>query len=302
VSKAAIVGVDIGGTKTHLALASDGRTLAERVLPTREWRVREPALDARRLAALVRDLARGTDPVATVVGAHGCDTAAQCDLFRGHLHPLLEGAVEVVNDAELLVPAAGYGVGVGVVAGTGSIAVARRPDRTMLVAGGWGWLLGDEGSAPGLVREAARAVRAAIDAGEPSDPLAETLLRTLDAGDPTELGRHLEATRGAEVWGRHAHAVFAAAEAGSRLARRVVEDGGRALATLVTRLVGRGAPRGPVVAGGGVIANQPALMAAFAAELARVLPGTEAVLLREPPVTGAVVLAGRLLSGSGRTS
>ena len=105
-----------------------------------------------------------------MVGAHGCDTAAQCDLFQGHLHPLLKGAVEVVNDAELLVPAAGYGVGVGVVAGTGSIAVARRPDRTMLVAGGWGWILGDEGSAPGLVREAARAVRAAIDAGEPFRP------------------------------------------------------------------------------------------------------------------------------------
>ena len=95
--------------------------------------------------------------------------------------------------------------------------------------------------------------------------------------------------------------MFAAAEAGSRLARLVIEDGGRALAALVERLVRRGAPRGPVVAGGGVIANQPALMAAFAAELARVLPGTEAVLLREPPVTGALVLAGRLLSGSGRT-
>ena len=32
------------------------------------------------------------------------------------------------------------------------------------------------------------------------------------------------------------------------------------------------------------------------------LPGTEAVLLREPPVMGALVLAGRLLSGSGRTT
>jgi glucosamine kinase len=302
VSEAAIAGVDIGGTKTHLALASDGRTLAERVLPTREWRVRDPAVDARRLAALIRDLSHGAVPAATVVGAHGCDTAAQCRVLRHHLDPLLDGAVEVVNDAELLVPAAGFTDGIGVVAGTGSIAVARLPDRTMLVAGGWGWILGDEGSAPGLVREAARAVRAASDAGEPPDALAEALLGTLGTDDPTELGRRLEATRGAEAWGRHAHAVFAAAEAGSRLARRVIEDGGRALATRVTRLVGRGAPRGPVVAGGGVIANQPALMAAFAAELARVLPGTEAVLLREPPATGALVLAGRLLSDRGMVS
>ena len=183
------------------------------------------AFDARRLAALVRDLARGTDPAATVVGAHGCDTAAQCDLFQGHLHPFLDGAVEVVNDAELLVLAAGFADGIGVVAGTGSIAVARRPDRTMLVAGGWGWILGDEGSVLAL-REAARAVRAAIDAGEPSDPLVEG---SADAGSrrPDAARRRPEATWGAAAWGRHAHAVFAAAEAVSRLARLVIEDGGR---------------------------------------------------------------------------
>ena len=210
--------------------------------------------------------------------------------------------MEVVNDAELLVPAAGFADGIGVVAGTGSIAVARRPDRTMLVAGGWGWILGDEGSAPGLVREAARAVRAAIDAGEPPDALAEALLGTLGTDDPTELGRRLEATRGAEAWGRHAHAVFAAAEAGSRPARRV-DRGWRSGAGDTGRAAGR--PRRAARTGGGrggVIANQPALMAAFAAELARVLPGTEAVLLREPPVTGALALAGRLLSDRGMVS
>jgi N-acetylglucosamine kinase-like BadF-type ATPase len=173
VSEATVVGVDIGGTKTHIALANSGRTIAERLLPTREWRVREMATDARRLAGLIRDLAHGAAPAATVVGAHGCDTAAQCRVLRHHLDPLLDGAVEVVNDAELLVPAAGFTEGIGVVAGTGSIAVARLPDRTMLVAGGWGWILGDEGSAPGLVREAARAVRAAVDAGGPAELIAD---------------------------------------------------------------------------------------------------------------------------------
>ncbi len=50
----------------------------------------------------------------------------------------LEGKIKVVNDPELLVPAAGFVTGIGVVSGTGSIAVARTADDEMLVAGGWG--------------------------------------------------------------------------------------------------------------------------------------------------------------------
>ena len=72
--------------------------------------------------------------------------------------------MQVVNDAELMVPAAGYFGGIGVVSGTGSIAVARTAEGHMLAAGGWGWILGDEGSAPALVREAAKAIRDASTA------------------------------------------------------------------------------------------------------------------------------------------
>ena len=47
-------------------------------------------------------------------------------------------------------------------------------DRGLSVqVGGWGAVLGDEGGAAGLVREAARAVWAAHDRGEAPDALAE---------------------------------------------------------------------------------------------------------------------------------
>src|SRR5262249_58991441 len=59
----------------------------------------------------------------------------------------LAGSVEVVADAELLL-AAGTpeGWGLALVAGTGSIAYGRTADGRVERAGGWGWLLGDEGS------------------------------------------------------------------------------------------------------------------------------------------------------------
>ena len=78
--------------------------------------------------------------------------------------------VEVTNDAAILL-AAGTpdGWGVALVSGTGSIAFGRAPDGRTARGGGWGYLLGDEGSAYALVLAGLQAVaRAADGRGEPT--------------------------------------------------------------------------------------------------------------------------------------
>lgn len=293
---ATIAGIDIGGSKTHIALACRGKMVAERVLDSAEWRVRDLDTDAGSLTRLLRQM-HDKLPAAVAVGSHGCDTQGECELFQRALERAVGTAVHVVNDAELMVPAAGFVQGIGLVAGTGSIAVSRLKDDTMLVAGGWGWILGDEGSAPALVRDAARAVRASIDRGDAPDQLADALLGTLGGSDPTQLGALLQQAGSAAAVGRHARAVFTAAQAGSHLAARVIEMAGASLADLVRQLVRRGAPAERVVAGGGVISSQPLLMTALTEAMRKVLPSTEVILLRSPPVAGALVLAERLLGG-----
>ena len=293
---ATIAGIDIGGSKTHIAVACRGNMAAERVLDSAEWRVRDLAADALSLARLLQQIYEER-PATLAVGSHGCDTQRECDAFQRALERAIGTAVHVVNDAELMVPAAGFVQGIGLVAGTGSIAVSRLKDDTMLVAGGWGWILGDDGSAPALVRDAARAVRASIDNGNAPDQLVDALMGALGGSDPTQLGGLLQRAGSAAAVGRHAHAVFAAAQAGSHLAACVIEMAGRSLADLVLRLVRRGAPDERVVAGGGVISSQPLLMTAFREAMRNVLPGTEVILLRSPPVAGALVLAERLLTG-----
>jgi glucosamine kinase len=303
VAQSFIAGIDIGGTKTRIMLARGGNAVADRTLSTDSWRIREVETDAKalsgRLAALCADegLDAG-DLGALVVGSHGCDTDEQCRAFQASLARHLPGRVRVVNDAELMGPAAGFFGGISVVAGTGSIAVARSPEGRMLAAGGWGWILGDEGSAPALVRDAAKAIRGAIDAGDGADPLTEALMSELGTDDPTMLGRLLNDTRSAVIWGRYANAVFAAADAGSRLAQQVITEGGAALAALVGVLIKRGADAASVVAGGGVIVEQPRLMAAFTAAMKDISPDSTVVLLREPPVMGALALAERALRRS----
>ena len=292
-----LAGVDIGGTKTRIMGRRGSAVLFDKTIVTDEWRIRQMEADAVKLSAIVMDLCGGTAPAVMAVGAHGCDTDEQCRRFQALLSANLKTSVQVVNDAELMVPAAGYDDGIGVVAGTGSIAVARTAEGKMLAAGGWGWILGDEGSAAALVREAAKAIRRAFDRGQDGDPLIAILMREIGTDDQTKLGILLNETRGAAAWGRYANAVFDAANAGSPLASRVIKEGGQGLAALVQLLIERGANASLVVAGGGVIAEQPMLMEAFVKAMASVSPASRVVLLREPPVIGAVALAGRLAAG-----
>ena len=79
--------------------------------------------------------------------------------------------IVMVNDGDLVV-AAGTpeGWGVGVIAGTGSIAVGRAKDGRTARAGGWGHLIGDEGSAYGIVLEALRMVARRADGRAPRPP------------------------------------------------------------------------------------------------------------------------------------
>ena len=292
-----VVGIDVGGTKTQLrAFAGDTR-VADHVRPSSGWRPHDPVAAAGWLAALVAEaLPAGARPSAVAVGGHACETPRQCTQIRTALHLHFDAPALVVGDAELLVPAAGLQTGVGLVAGTGSVAVGRLRDGTPVQVGGWGALLGDEGGAAGLVREAVRAVWTAHDRGEEPDALAKGLLTAFDVDEVPALGAALEqATDVSAQWGRHAPAVFAAAEAGSPLACTVIADGGRSLAALVARLAARGVAVDHVVIAGSTVLAQPALYDAFVTSLAASVPGARPRPLDGAPVDGAVAMARSLV-------
>ncbi|WP_426567657.1 hypothetical protein [Streptomyces canus] len=108
-----VVGIDVGGTKTHLrALACDTPVAGRR---------RPPG---------------GRTPVRRAVGGHACETPRQCERIRTALPLCFDAPALVVGDAHLLAPAAGLDKGTALVAGTGSVAVGRLPDGTAVQVGG----------------------------------------------------------------------------------------------------------------------------------------------------------------------
>jgi N-acetylglucosamine kinase-like BadF-type ATPase len=289
-----LVGADVGGTKLAVRVeAPDGSVRADVEVPAGGWEA-EPVDAAARwlLGHLARVLPPGDEIAAVGVGAQGCDAQEHCAHLAAALEALGAPAI-VVNDAALLVPAAGLTDGIGVIAGTGSIAVGTDGTGAVLFAGGWGWVLGDEGGAPAVVREAVKAALAAYDAGQGDDGLLSALLAHYGDPNPQALARTVNDEPTPARWGPAAPAVFRAADAGSALAVRVVEDAAAHLEVLVSRLVSRGATGRTVVAAGSVMVRQPRLAAALRARLALTQPALGLQLLKVPPVAGAVALARR---------
>lgn len=297
------MGVDVGGTKVAVrAQTWSGETVADRVLPATGWHV-EPAEEAAAwlLARIHEALPPGSTVAAAAIGAQRCNTDERARLLEAALGDRGVPAT-VVNDAMLVVPAAGVDEGLGVIAGTGSIAVGRTGSGRFVVAGGWGWVLGDEGSAVGLVREAARAALWAHDEEHDDPELLLRLEEAFHAADPDQLTLAITEDASPARLGPAAPAVFAAADAGSRLAQRVIAGGIASLAALVDRLQAKGAAGQVVVGAGGVMTGQPRMFEGFRARVQRAHPDLEVRLLETAPVAGAVVLARRLAESSGAGS
>lgn len=75
----------------------------------------------------------------------------------------------------MLVGAHGGKAGAILIAGTGSVAEALRPDGSRCTVGGWGFPVGDEGSGAWLGLHAVRHAQAAIDGRVNAGPLAQAV-------------------------------------------------------------------------------------------------------------------------------
>lgn len=292
------VGVDMGGTKTRLQVRGNDGLIADVTVPSREVMYEAYERTGEALASLVRRSVGGDLlPAAVAVGAHGCDSPAQCSALQEQIVRHLPVPCTVVNDARLLLSAAGLSSGVAVVAGTGSVAVGHTAEGEVLQVGGWGWLLGDEGGAAGIIRHAARTCLARADKGLPDDELSRRLQAAFGVSSVSDLAQVMERTGAASTWGSHASEVFAAADTGCLPAITVIEEAGESLAALVRTLHDRGADVDVVVVAGGVIVRQPRLQDALVRSLRTELADSRVVVLTEPPVIGAVRIAMSQTSG-----
>ncbi len=139
--------------------------------------------------------------------------------------------VHVATDAENVLWTAGPGPAVGLVAGTGSMAIARDGSSKLRRAGGWGPLLGDEGGGYWAAIRALQEVLHARDAGAPRPPLADALFAVFGVTTEWELPAAVHAASRSRI-ASCAHPIGAAAARGDVLAQRIVVEAAGHLAKL----------------------------------------------------------------------
>jgi len=206
----------------------------------------------------------------------------------------------VVNDVELILAGGtSEGWGIAVISGTGSNCVGRARDGRTARVGGWGTLLGDEGSGYELGLRALRLAAQAYDGRANAPALLEATLRHWSTPDIPALMRelHAPATTPADI-AALAAVVLDLAGKGDAPARVIVDDAADDLARHIRTVMKRlGMERPPVALGGGLFGGllREALVERISGEVGP-------VSYVEDPVLGAVAIARRLAQSTTQTT
>jgi N-acetylglucosamine kinase-like BadF-type ATPase len=203
--------------------------------------------------------------------------------------------VRVTGDAEPILAAAAPGnCGIALICGTGSLAWGRNRAGQVARCGGWGYLLGDEGSGYAIARAGlVAAVRAADGRGQQT-ALLDRLQQELGAASPQDLIERVYSPRMTrEGLSDLAKVVFAAAEI-DNVAQSIVATAAEDLAEMVGALCRRlnlTKTSYPLALTGSVILNQRLLRSRLVALLDHRGCPPQHIQTVDQPVRGAIALA-----------
>jgi N-acetylglucosamine kinase-like BadF-type ATPase len=225
-------------------------------------------------------------------------------IVRGILAEVLSTPIEVVGDIQTSLEAAfDTGPGVIVIAGTGSVAYGRDQQGKTARAGGWGFAIGDEGSAHWIGRAAVSALLRAADlAAETTEnracsPFAAALFKAWGVTSLDDLARAANSIPPPDF-----AALFPAVTASSDdLAIQTLTNAGRELAQVAAIVIHRlfakdHIPSVPVAMIGGVFRHAPLVREVFYNELRALDQRVEMNPQVVEPVEGALRMARRASS------
>ncbi|HET9464755.1 MAG TPA: BadF/BadG/BcrA/BcrD ATPase family protein [Gemmatimonadales bacterium] len=291
-----LIGADVGGTKTAVAVSEDNKVLGRADGPGGAVRPGRALVAATTITEVVRQALSNAGRLAgdvLVVGAAGAGREPEREELRKALRAEnLAPTVVVTTDIDIALAAAfSDGPGIVVSAGTGSVAVGRDKAGKRHRIGGYGWQMGDEGSGYAIGRAALGAVSRAIDGRSPKTALSERVLRATRSPDFDGLVRWAATASPAEVAALAPH-VLAVAAAGDQLAQGITDYAARELSQLAICLLPKMdiTPPIPVAVTGGLLAPEQPLRKTLLAKLAEE-PSFQPIDTPVDAVSGALRLA-----------
>jgi glucosamine kinase len=290
----AFLGVDGGGSKT-LAIVVDaqGQERGRGQAGSSNYAavgVHQAVAHLRAAAEEAAQAAGYTLPLkAAWLGLAGVDRPEDVVLLLPYVQPLAEH-IHLTNDAELVLSGLERSVGVALIAGTGSIALGRDAEGTTTRAGGWGHILGDEGSGYEIGRLALQAAaRAADGRGQPT-LLLNLIMNHWSLPKAEDMIAQVYKDEDKAQIARLSSLVFIAAHAGDEAARQIVQHAAQELA-LAALTVGRALnfpdERMPLALGGGLLVHEAVFRMQVLRRIRHRLTPRPVVTVDQPALSGA---------------
>jgi glucosamine kinase len=295
-----LMGVDGGATKTLAAVLD----LHERTLHLGHGA--SSNADAVGARAATASLLKATDEAmgragvgreqldAAVLAIAGTDT----DAVEAHVREHRPGKWVVVNDVVgAWAAATGAQPGVGAISGTGSNVFGVGPDGRAWRAGGWGHVLGDEGSGYWLAVESIKAALADRDRSGPETGLSVAMVEFFDVASVEALAMLVYS----KPLAKGEIAAFAietarVAHAGDAVARALYERAAAEIGRRVNAVVGQTGLLGDFQVGliGSAFKAGSLFVDPLASVVRRVAPQARVAVVEMVPVGGCLLLAARM--------
>lgn len=298
------LGIDGGGTQCRAALTDDDiRVLGEGLAGAANF-IRVG------LQTAIHHIKQAAQAACSQAGIELSQITAACIGLAGTSHPthhrlvlnalreaLPISTISLETDARVaLAGATGNKAGVVIIAGTGSIACGVDRTGRFARAGGWGPVMGDEGSGAYIGRRALEAVMRAYDRRGESTILTAPILSSLGVSAPPELPKVIydEPEKAQHEIAQLSKIVVAAARDNDRVALGILGDAAQHLARAaigVIRQLKMEQERFHVAFVGGVFEAGDLILKPLQDEILKVAPLAEIAPPIDSPVIGAAKMA-----------
>lgn len=297
-----VIGVDGGGTKTGAALlnlrgevisySEAGPSNHHNVGVEKSRRTIEEAC----VQAIKRAGIDAKDVRIVVASLAGLDCSLDFKAMENAVENFPIGRIILVHDSM----AALYATNAGresaiIIAGTGSSTAGINSRGEYARAGGWGYLLADEGSGFYIAKRGVAAALLEYEGRGPSTMITRLLIEKLNAKTPDEIIWHVY-TRGMSIveFARLAPLVTEAAVKGDEVAMRILCDAGKELANTVSGVIkrlGMESDKFPIGLIGGVFKAGGLVTKPLEEKVRTVAPKAYLTSPRFPPVAGSSLIA-----------
>ncbi len=292
-----VIGFDAGATKTDCLLADEkGTVLAKARGSGLNLQLFSEDEVEFALTSLAGEVLGASKADALCIGMAGAGRERDFRIMQRILERV--GAARdnlVTHDAAIaLVAGAGERFGVVLTVGTGAAAYGVDREGREARAGGWGPLLGDEGSAYWMGLRALRAVMRAYDGRSGETLLTRPILERLGCDREEALVHRVYRELAREEIGALAPLVQQAADLGDGEAQSIIDDAAREFVRAAESVIGKLDLAGKtfrMVLSGGLWKAVPVLRQDFDRLIKKVAPWASVSELAVEPARGAVAMA-----------